>query len=78
MYVARRGYLNEPRNVAVYLIRYLRNDPLKQVGEQFSIEKYSTVSSIVERVKYEMKVDKELKKRVKRLIDKITKSHRQT
>ena len=42
-------------------MRHLRNDTLKHVGEQFGIEKYSTVSSIVERVKYEMKVDKGLK-----------------
>ena len=78
LYVTRRGYFNEPRNVAVYLIRHLRNDTLKHVGEQFGIEKYSTVSSIVERVKYEMKVDKGLKIRVQNLTEKITKSQRQT
>jgi hypothetical protein len=44
------------------MIRHLRNDTLKQVGKQSSIEKYSTVSSIVERVKYEMKVDNGFKK----------------
>ncbi len=78
LYVTMRGYFNEPRNVAVYLIRHLRNDTLKDVGKQFGIEKYSTVSSIVERVKYEMKVDKSLKKRIQDLADKITKSQRQT
>ncbi len=78
LYVTRRGYFNEPRNVAVYLIRHLRNDTLKQVGEQFGIKKYSTVSSIVERVKYEMKVDKGLKKRIQNLAENITKSQRQT
>ncbi len=78
LYVTRRGYFNEPRNVAVYMIRHLRNDNLKRVGEQFGIEKYSTVSSIVERVKYEMKVDNGLKKRVQNLAEKITKSQRQT
>jgi hypothetical protein len=78
LYVTTRGYFNEPRNVAVYMIRHLRNDTLKQVGEQFGIEKYSTVSSIVERVKYEMKVDNGLKKRVQNLAEKITKSQRQT
>jgi len=78
LYVTRRGHFNEPRNVAVYLIRYLRNDTLKQVGEQFDIEKYSTVSSIVERVKYEMKADKKFKKRIRNLAEDITKSQRQT
>jgi len=78
LYVSRRGYFNEPRNVAIYLVRYLRNDKLRTVGSQFRIEKYSTVSSIVEKVKSEMKVDKGLKKRVKNLITKIINSQRQT
>ncbi len=78
LYITRRGYFNEPRNVAVYLIRHLRNDTLKQTGEQFGIEKYSTVSSIVERVKYEIKADKGFRKRVENLVRKIVKSQRQT
>ncbi|MFC1891909.1 helix-turn-helix domain-containing protein [Thermodesulfobacteriota bacterium] len=75
---SRRGYFNEPRNIAVYLVRYLRNDTLKRVGEQFGIQKYSTVSSIVERVKYVINADKTIKKRVQNLIEEITKSQRQT
>ncbi len=78
LHVTRRGYFNEPRNAAVYLVRHLRNDTLKYVGEQFGIEKYSTVSSIVERVKNEMKADKKFKNRVQDLADTITKSQRQT
>jgi hypothetical protein len=35
-------------------------------------------SAIVERVKYEMKADKVLKKRIQDLADKITNSQRQT
>jgi len=78
LYITRRRYFNEPRNVAVYLIRHLRNDTLKNAGEQFGIEKYSTVSSIVKSVKSEMKADKGLKNRIQILAEKITKSQRQT
>ena len=78
LYVTRRGHFNEPRNVAVYPIRHLINDTLKHVGEDFGIEKYSTVSSIVERVKYGMKADKGLKNRIQHLANTITKSQRQT
>ena len=78
LYVTRRGYFNEPRNVAVYLIRRLRNDTLRHVGQEFGIEKYSTVSSIVERVKYGMKADKGLKNRIQDIAEKISKSQRQT
>ena len=76
--MTRRGHFNEPRNVAVYLIRHLRNDTLNQVGKQFGIKKYSTVSSIVERVKNEMIVRKGFKKRVEEIADKVIKSQRQT
>jgi hypothetical protein len=41
------------------------------------LKKYSNVSSIVERVKYEMKADKGLKKRIQDLAENITKSQRQ-
>ena len=75
---SRRGFFNEPRNVAMYLVRKLRNDTLKQVGEQFGIDKYSTVSSIVERVKYEMNSNKIFRKRVETLKERITMSQRQT
>ena len=78
LYVARRAVFNEPRNVAIYLMRRLRNDTLKEVGEQFSIEKYSTVSSIVERVKHMMKTDRGLKKRIENLTESIIMSQRQT
>ena len=78
LYLSRRGYFNEPRNVAIYLVRYLRNDTLRKIGSQFRIEKYSTVSSIVEKVRYEMRVDKGLNKRVQNLAIKIANSQRQT
>jgi hypothetical protein len=42
------------------------------------IEKYSPVSSIIERVKNEMKSDIVLRKRVEDLPEKIIKSQRQT
>lgn len=59
------------------MIRRLRNDTLNQVGEIFGIEKNSTVSSIIERVKKEMNVNKGFKKREEVVADQITKSQRQ-
>jgi hypothetical protein len=46
------------------LVKRLRNATLKHVGEQFGIEKYSTASSIIERINHEMDIDKGLKNRV--------------
>jgi len=47
----RRGKMNEARNVAIYLTRKLRRDTLKEIGEQYTIDNDSTVSSVIERIK---------------------------
>ena len=66
---SKRGYFNEPRNVAIYLTRRLRGDTLKVAGEPFGITKNSTVSSSIDRVKKEMKRDKAVSLRVEKLIE---------
>lgn len=75
---SRRGVFNEPRNVAIYLIRLLRGDSLRQIGEHFQMEKYSSVSSVIERVKAEITRDRGLRERKERLIALVTKSQEQT
>ena len=49
-------------------MRRLRGDTLKATGEVFGINKNSTVSSIVDRVKYEMSRDKGIRLSVEKLI----------
>jgi len=71
---SRRGFFNEPRNVAIYLIRRLRGDNLKDVGKIFEIAKNSSVSSVVERLKREMIRDEKIKKRVEILKSELGKS----
>ena len=46
----RRGKENEPRNVAMYLCRILRNDTLIDLGHEFGMSGYSSAGSAVERV----------------------------
>ena len=67
-------FFDEPRNVAIYLIRRLRGDNLKDVGKIFEIAKNSSVSSVVERLKREMIRDKKIKKRVEFLRGELAKS----
>ena len=71
---SKRGYFNEPRNVAIYLIRNLRGETLKGVGEIFGINRNSTVSSVVERLKREIRRNKKIKKRVEHLKATLVKS----
>ena len=74
LFSSRRGLFNEPRNVAIYLIRRLRGGTLKEAGKIFGIEKNSTVSSVVERLKLEVERNKNLNKRIGILRAKLTKS----
>lgn len=78
LYKTRRGIFNEPRNVAIYLIRLLRQDTLVEISQYFKIKKYSTTSSAVERIKELLKTDKKLEKRVGSLKKIVVKSQRQT
>ncbi|MGB5157401.1 MAG: hypothetical protein WBN77_08180, partial [Desulfobacterales bacterium] len=66
----------EPRNVLIYLIRVLRRDNMKQIGQYFNIDKSTSVSSIIERVKKQLQTDKSLKKRVDELINMVNKSQK--
>jgi len=74
LYSSRRGYLNEPRNVAVYLARKLRRDTLTQICKDFSINKYSSVSSIIGRMEKRLSEDKKLRKNIELLKDVMQKS----
>jgi chromosomal replication initiation ATPase DnaA len=69
---SRRGYFNEPRNVAIYLMRRLRGDTLKEAGKVFGIRKNSTVSSSISGVKQAMKRNKGIRVRIEKLIQILT------
>jgi len=75
---SRRGHGNEARNVAIYLTRRLRGDRLKEIGEAFKIDRYSTVSTIVERMKVRIERDETLRKKVDHLMSTIQMSQEQT
>ncbi len=78
LFVSRRGHRNEARNVGIYLARRLRGDRLKEIGDAFKIGRYSTVSSIVERMKVRIGSDETLRKRVDHLMSTIQMSQEQT
>jgi chromosomal replication initiation ATPase DnaA len=78
LFYSRRGQENEARNVAIYLARRLRGDRLKEIGEAFQIGGYSTVSSIVERMKVRIGSDERLRKKVDHLISTIQMNQEQT
>jgi REP element-mobilizing transposase RayT len=76
--ITRRGISNEPRNIAVYLLRQIRGDSLNSIGKFFNIKSYSTVSSILGRVSSLRKHDKKIKKQIEKIQESINKGQRQT
>ena len=74
---SRRRTTNEPRNVAVYLVRHLRGEKLESIAELFHIKTYSAVSSILCRMKERIKEEKDLWNRIIQIKEIINKSQEQ-
>lgn len=71
--VSHRGRENLPRNVAIYLIRCLTRETLPAVGKHFEISNYSTVGSVVERVKQRAKTEHLLLEHIEGIKKKLNK-----
>lgn len=65
LHAAKRGIVNEARNMAIYMTRYLRGESLTAIGRIFDIQSYSTVSSIIERFKVRLHAERKLLRKVK-------------
>ncbi len=76
--ISKRGTENLPRDVAIYLVRHHSRDTLSSVGRHFDISNYSTVSSVVERIKARKNKDQLLQKHLEKIGEKLFKSQRQT
>ena len=74
----RRGSSHEPRNVAIYLVRKYTGETLEKIGQEFTMNKYSSVGSVIERVRRQILMDKRLRKRLAELEKKLLMSHEQT
>ena len=61
-----------------FLLRILRCHRLKEIGQLLQIENYSSVSSVIERMKIQMQNDRKLKNRIDKVTENIAKSQRQT
>ncbi len=60
----KRGQVNKPRNVAVYLARKRCGLCLKEIGQEFGLEQYSSVSDIVTRPEKQLSQNKQLQDRI--------------
>ncbi|MCP4628821.1 MAG: transposase, partial [bacterium] len=70
---SRRGTFNEPRSVAIFLSRQYSGKTLLEIGEEFNMQQFSSVSSVVTKIKKLVAQDIKLKKRVLGIEKKLAK-----
>ncbi|MBW1769076.1 MAG: transposase [Deltaproteobacteria bacterium] len=76
--ISRRGITNEPRNMAIYLMRHLMGMKLEEIGREFGLNNYSSVSTVIERTKQKATHDRNLRKRIEKLKSDLNVSQEQT
>ncbi len=76
--VSKRGRENLPRDVAIYLQRIYCGQTLAELGQDYGISSYSSVSSSFERIKSRLLTDRRLKEKVSEVEKKLNKGQRQT
>ncbi len=64
---SRRGMSNDARNIAIYLARRLSGQTLAKIGDAFGLEHYSSVSSVVTRMKQRIASDRKLRRKAEKI-----------
>jgi chromosomal replication initiation ATPase DnaA len=70
--------VNEARNVAIYLARKRCGLLLEEIGQEFELLQYSSVSSIVTRTEKQLSKNKQLRNRIKEINQKLNKGQAKT
>ena len=65
---SRRGVENEARDLAIYMLRFIRGERLTIIGQEFNLNNYSSVSPAIERIKRKLESNK-FKKRYEQIFD---------
>jgi len=74
----KRQNIGQARNAAIYLTRKLRRDTLKDIGVRFEIHNERTVRSVVERMRIQLRKDRDLVRQLDKLTELINKSQKST
>ncbi len=74
---SRRGMANDARNVAIYLARKHAGLKLEDIGRLYAIRSYSTVSSVLVRMRARLETDEQILRRVKNIETELPMSQEQ-
>ena len=75
---SKRGTTNIPRDLAIYALRLNSRKTLAEIGTDFEIDNYSTVSSAIDRAKKALISDPKVRRNFKSISLKLQKSQQQT
>ena len=78
LHISLRGFTNEPRDVAIYLLRTHCGLPLQEIAKSLSVRSYSSVSTTLTRVGQRLIEDGKFKSRVEKVRSALKKSQRET
>ena len=73
LYREKRQMYNEPRDMAIYMSRYLRNDSLKQISIDYLLGSESSVSTILNSINELIKSDPVIENKVVEIMRLVTK-----
>lgn len=68
---SRRGQFSEPRSMAIHLTRMLREDSLLDIGSEFGLNGYSSVSSVLDGMKKKFQKNHQLRLRYENIKDSL-------
>lgn len=63
--ITKRGRVNEPRNIAVYIVRKRYSLRLDEIGSEFGLKKFSSMSSIGCRTEQQLDKNRSMRDLVK-------------
>lgn len=78
LFRSRRGRENLARDVAIYLQRKYCGQTLVELGKDYGISNYSTVSSVCERVKSKLRNDRRFLAKLTKIEERLAKSQRKS
>ena len=67
---SKRGVENEARDLAIYMLRFIRGERLTVIGQEFNLNNYSSVSSAIERIRRKLD-SRKFKRHHKKILDSL-------
>ena len=75
---SKRWMGKKARNMAIFLLRPMKGSKMEEIGREFGMSSYSTVSKIIERIRNEVVNERRLRRHIEQLKHDLKVSQEQT